>query len=173
VLSVSGSAAAWYLLRTKAGQERRAAAQLRRIADEREVLLPLMKTQVRRSGGMVELVTPLFPCYLFARLDVQREWTNLYFARGLREVVRFGDEPAVVPEWAIGELKQRCANGPVELPRPALLPGKSVKVVEGRLLELEGIFERYLSGSKRVAILLSLMGGTRALLPARMVVPVA
>ncbi len=170
MLSVSGAEVAWYLLRTKAGQERRVEAQVRRIADE--VLLPLTKSRVRRLDRLVESVTPLFPCYLFAWFDFQREWRNLRSVRGLQGMVRFGGEPAVVPECMIGELKQRCAQGPVELVHRAFLPGESVKVVDGPLWDLEGIFERRLSGSERVAILLSLMGGTRVLLPASMVVSV-
>lgn len=166
-----GAREAWFLLHTKAGQERRAAVQVRRVADE--VLMLLMKTRVRRQGKMIESVVPLFPCYLFAFLDIQREWSNLHFTRGLQGVVRFGGEPAVVPERIIGELKQRCAHGPVEPVSRVPVPGESVKVVDGPLLNLEGIFDRHLSGSKRVAILLSLMGGARALLPADIIVPVA
>lgn len=161
----------WYLLRTKAGEERRAREQLRPIADD--VLLPLMKARVRRWGRMVESVAPLFPCYLFALLDLEREWKNVRYTRGLRELVCFGGEPAVVAARIICELKARCARGPVELPRRLLLPGEAVKVVDGRFRELEGIFESHLSGSERVAILLSLMGGARAVLPASMVVPAA
>jgi len=138
-----------------------------------DVLLPLVKVRVRRCNRMVASVAPLFPCYMFALLDFERESARLRYTRGLREIVRFGDVPAVVPDWIIGELKQRCAYGPLELPRRRLLPHESVRVAEGPLRDLEGIFEDYLSGSERVVLLLSLMGGARALLPGDMVVPAA
>jgi len=162
----------WYLLRTKAGEERRAQAQLSRLAAD--VLLPLMKVRVRRWGRMVESVGPLFPCYLFALFDLEREYRQVRYARGVRELPRFGAQPPVVAEWIVSELKQRCAGGPLELPKRMLVPYERVMVIDGPFREFEGIFERYLSGLERVAILFSMMGaGARAVLPASMVVPVA
>ncbi len=159
----------WYLLRTKAGEERRAREHLARIADE--ALLPLLKVRVRRWGRMAESVAPLFPCYLFAKLDLEREFGHLRYTRGVRELVRFGDQPAVVPEWIVTDLRRRCADGPVELPPRMLSAGERVRVIEGPLRDFEGVFERYLSGPERVGILLSMMGsGARAVMPANMIV---
>ena len=162
----------WYLLRTKAGEERRAQAQLSRLVAD--VLSPLMKVRVRRWGRMVDSVGPLFPCYLFARFDLEREYGQVRYPRGIRDIPRFGAQPAVVPEWIVGELRQRCTGGPLELPKRMLVTHERVMVIDGPFREFEGIFERYLSGQERVAILFSMMGaGARAVLPARMVVPVA
>jgi transcriptional antiterminator RfaH len=161
----------WYLLRTKAGEERKAEGEISRFPAE--VLLPLMKVRVRRWSKMVETVAPLFPCYLFVLFDPERDYTRIRFTRGVRELVCFGSYPALVPKWIIEGLKQRCADGPVELPKRRLSAGESVVVVDGPLRELEGIFEQYLSGAERVAILLMLMGGTRVVLPASKVVSLA
>lgn len=161
----------WYLLRTKAGEERRAHLHLSSLAAD--VLAPLIKVRVRRWGRMVESVGPLFPCYLFALFDLEREYRQVRYARGVRDLPRFGAEPPVVPEPIIVELKQRCAGGPLELPKRVLVPDERVMVIDGPFREFEAIFERYLSGSERVAILFSMMGGgARAVLPASMVVPV-
>lgn len=160
----------WYLIRTKAGEERRVEQQIGRFAAER--LLPLVKVRVRRWNRSVESVGPLFPCYLFALFDFERDYVQLRYTGGLTEIVCFGGEPAVAPEWLIGELKERCERGPVELPERRFLPGEPVTVVDGPLRELEGIFERHLSGIERVGILLRTMGReVRATLPATMVVP--
>jgi transcriptional antiterminator RfaH len=111
---------------------------------------------------------------MFALLDFERECARLRYTHGLRDIVRFGNEPVVVPERIIGELKKRCASGPLELPERTLVAHERVTVTDGPFREFEGVFERYLSGSERVAILFCVMGaGARALLPARMVVPVA
>jgi transcription elongation factor/antiterminator RfaH len=163
--------AEWYLVRTKAGEERRANEQLFRVADE--TLLPLMKVSVRRWSKLVEMIVPLFACYLFALFDVERDYNHVRHSRGVQYVVRNGDLPAVVPKWIIAELRARCAEGPIEITRRELLPGEPVRVVRGPFREFEGIFERNLSGSERVAILFSTMGaGARVVLPASMVVPV-
>jgi transcriptional antiterminator RfaH len=168
----TGGNAQWYLLRTKAGEESRAYAQVRRLAAD--VALPLAKVRVYRWGRLVESVAPLFPCYLFALFDLTREYGRIRYTRGLRDVVRFGGQPAIVPEWTISELKRRCAAGPVELPTRELLRGQRVRVAAGPFRDFEGIFERPLSGGERIAILLSVVGGgVRTLLPATMVVPMA
>jgi transcriptional antiterminator RfaH len=163
--------AKWYLLRTRAGQERLAHDHLARIAVE--VLLPLVRVRVRRWSRIVDSIAPLFPSYLFTQLDYERECSRVRFTRGVREFVCFGHEPAIVQEWIIEEIKQRCAQGPVELPQRSLSPGEAVRLIEGPLQGFEGVFEGYLSGTQRVAILLSAMSAARAVIPARMVVPVA
>lgn len=161
----------WHSLRTRAGEEQAARSQVSRLAAD--VLLPLSKVRVRRRTRLVASVAPLFPCYMFALLDFEREYARLRYTRGLRGVVCFGDQPAVVPEWLIGELKQRCEHGPVELPERMFVPHERVMVIDGPFREFEGIFQRYLSGSERVAILFSTIGaGVRAVLPASMIVPV-
>jgi transcriptional antiterminator RfaH len=161
----------WYLLRTRAGKEHTAESQVSRLTGD--VLLPLLRVRVHRSNRMVASVAPLFPCYLFARFDFELECARLRYTRGLQGVVCFGDQPAIVPEWLITELKQRCEQGPVELPEPRLLRGAPVLVVDGPFRDFEGVFERHLPGTQRVAILLRTMGReVRSELSATMVVPV-
>jgi transcriptional antiterminator RfaH len=158
----------WYLLRTKAGEERRANAHLARFADE--TFLPLMKGRVRRWGKQVDVIVPLFACYLFAVFDLEREYNHVRHTSGVQYVVQYGGESAVVPESIIRELKARCARGPIEIPKRKFLAGETVRVVGGPFREFEGIFERNLSGPERVAILLSAMGaGARVVMPSSMV----
>jgi transcriptional antiterminator RfaH len=158
----------WYLIRTKAGGERRAYEHLIRFADE--TFLPLIKVQARRWDKQVDVIVPLFACYLFAVLDLEREYNHVRHTSGVQYVVHYGGMPAVVPEWIICDLKARCTRGPIEIPKPELLAGEPVRVVGGPFREFEGIFERKLSGPERVAILLSALGaGARVVLPASMI----
>jgi transcriptional antiterminator RfaH len=158
----------WYLVRTKAGEERRANEHLTRFAAE--TFFPLMKVRVRRWGKLVEVIVPLFACYLFAVFDLEREYNRVRHTSGVQYVVHYGVQPAVVPEWIVRELKARCAKGPIEIPKRELLAGEPVRVVGGPFREFEGIFERNLSGLERVAIFLSAMGvGARVVMPASMV----
>jgi transcriptional antiterminator RfaH len=160
----------WFLLRTNAGRERVALNQVTQVAAE--VLLPLIQLNVRRWGKLVKSVGPLFPGYLFAKFDFECHYANVRYARGIRGLVSFGTEPAVVPDWIINQLRQRCASGPVEVPRRILTRPEQVTVIGGLFSTFEGIFDRYISGRERVVILLSAMhGGARVILPARMVAP--
>jgi transcriptional antiterminator RfaH len=167
-----GSKLDWHLLRTKAGEERRARDQISRLATE--VLLPLVRVQVRRWERLTETVAALFPGYLFARFDIERDYNQLRYTRGVRQIVCFGGEPAPVPAWIIEELKLRCANGPIHLAVRGFVPGERVIVTSGPFRQFEGIFERRLTGPERVAVLLSVMGGERrVVLPSGMVMPSA
>lgn len=143
----------WRLIRTKSGRERMVGEQL--ALSLPEVLLPLLRTTVRRWGRLAKTVAPLFPCYVFARFDLGPEYARVRYSSGVRELVRAGNEPLVVPEEIIAKLKQRCAAGPVELPAVTLKSGDCVRIVEGPLRGLEAVFERYLSSVERVALLMS------------------
>jgi transcription elongation factor/antiterminator RfaH len=158
----------WYLVRTKAGAERRANENLSRFADE--TFLPLMKGRARRSGKQIEVIVPLFTSYLFAVFDQGREYNHVRYTSGVQYIVRSGNELVLVPQHIIWELKARCANGPVEIPKPTFFAGDTVRIVAGPFSEFVGIFERHLSGPERVAILLNAMGaGTRVVIPGHMV----
>jgi transcriptional antiterminator RfaH len=158
----------WYLVRTKAGEERRANDHLIRLADD--TFLPLMKVHVRRWSKLVESIVPLFACYVFAKFDLERDYKHVCHTSGVRYVVRNGDQPAVVPEWIILDLRARCAEGPIEIPKRELLVGETVRVIGGPFQEFEGIFQRRVSGTERVVILLSAMGaGARVVMPANIV----
>ncbi|SRR5579875_384290 len=160
----------WYLLRTKAGEERRARDQVGRFAAD--VLLPLIRVRIRRWGRLAESVAPLFPCYLFALLDLEHESATLRCTPGIREVVVVGGEAAIVPQPIIDELKLRCSRGPIELPQRAFAPKQRVQVMDGPFRDFEAVFERTLSGAERVAILLRIMGReTRVVLPAKLLAP--
>jgi transcriptional antiterminator RfaH len=166
-----GSPAQWYLLRTKVREERRAELQLWRFATG--VLLPLAKAHVSRLRRAAEGSRPLFPGYVFARLELERDFAMVRYTRGIREIVRFGAEAAIVPGWIISEIVQRCSCGPIELPKPVLVRNQRLIVTDGPLRNFEAIFERYLPGSQRIAILLSAMScGARAVLPENMVAPI-
>jgi hypothetical protein len=87
---------------------------------------------------------------MFALFDFERDYVLPGYAGGLREIVCFGGEPAVAPQWLIGELKQRCEREPVELPEHRLCQASLLQWLTGPSESLRGsssdIF-RGLSGS--------------------------
>ncbi len=157
----------WYLLQTKPQLERSVCNRLR--ASGADVLLPLLRKSVSRQGKLVSSVRPLFPSYLFVLPKEGCDQITLQFLPGVRGLVRFGTEPAPVPRSVIEELQWRCAQGPIDLPSEPLRSGVRVRVTQGPFSEFEGIFEHYLSGRERVAILLSVLGAATV----RLVVPAA
>ena len=158
----------WFLVYTKAQLERSVLERLKLAG--MDALLPLLKRRVRRWDRLVSSVGPLFPCYLFVLPRDRQERSAIEFLPGVRGLVRFGSEPSPVPRSIIEELKQRCAAGPLELPSKPFKMGGPVRVTHGPFRNFEGIFERHLSGTERVAILFSaLQGAVRVVLPTDMV----
>jgi transcriptional antiterminator RfaH len=144
---------AWYLVRTKSGKER--SLYDRFGPSLPEVFMPSIRSTVRRWGQPAKVVGPLFPCYLFARFDLDTDYLRVRHASGVRDLVRAGDEPRIVPEEVVADLKRRCAGGPVEIAVAPFQSGERVRVATGPLRGLDAIFDRYLSGAERVAIFLA------------------
>lgn len=160
----------WYLVHTKAGKEVSVRGQLGEWLPE--AFLPTLKVRIHRWGKLVTSVSPLFPCYVFARLPARCELRRLRYTLGVREIVRAGEEPLVVPGAVIDQLKHRCADGPVEFLTKAFHKGEQVMIADGAFRGFDAVFEQYLSGPQRVAILLSSMTETsiRVVLPASSIV---
>lgn len=64
---------------------------------------------LRRHAGRSEMVNrPFFPGYLFVRLDLDRDqWRPIMYSRGVRAIVRFGDELGIVPDGVVEGLLAR------------------------------------------------------------------
>jgi transcriptional antiterminator RfaH len=143
----------WRLIRTKSGKER---SVLERLVPELPALfLPQMKTRALRRGKLIDRVVPLFPCYLFARFDVQSQYRRVRYTPGIREVLSAGGEFSIVPREIVEDLQQRCAHGPIEISPEPLRHGERVRVMDGPFRGIDAVFESYLPGNERVRILLS------------------
>ena len=156
----------WYLVRTKTGKERWVRDQLANAVPE--VFLPMLKAKAPRWGRMAVSIAPLFPCYVFARFDLQRQYFDVKYMAGVRTIVSAGIDPLVVPAAIVSEIRRRGVDDVIEIPDKPFGTGERVVVVEGLFRGFEAIFQRYLSGAERVAILLSAVesGGLRVVLSA-------
>jgi len=128
----------WYLVHTRAGKEASVRGQLSESLPE--VFLPTLKVQIHRWDKLVTSVSPLFPCYVFARFVARCDLRRVDYTHGVREVVRAGEEPSVVPSSVIDELKARCAHGPVELPIEPLRKGEPVTIANGAFKGFDAMF---------------------------------
>lgn len=156
----------WYLVRTKTGKERWVRDQL--TAQLPEVFLPLLEARTQRWGKLAWSIVPLFPGYVFARLDPQKHYFDVRYLPGVHGLVSAGNDPIAVPPGVIDEIRRRGVNGVVKIEEKNFDNGDQVRVVQGPFRGFEAIFERYLSGTERIAILLSAIDaqGLRVVLPA-------
>jgi len=156
----------WYLIQTKNGKERWVRDRL--CTQLPEVFLPLLEARMPRWGRLVWSIAPLFPGYLFARLELQKDYFAVRYLPGVQGLVSAGNDPIAVPSIVIEEIRRRSVNGVIKIVEKEFAKGARLKVVEGQFRGFEAIFERYLSGAQRIAILLSAIDakGLRVLLPA-------
>lgn len=147
----------WYLVYTKPRHEELALANLMR--QGYQAYLPRLRHWRKRRGKRVEVIEPLFPRYLFILLDNQLDnWSPIRSTLGVTSLVRFGTDPARVPDAFVAHLQEReNAEGLHEWVEPALVPGDTVRVAEGPFQGYEGVVLAP-TGQERVILLLDLVG---------------
>lgn len=147
----------WYLIRTKVGCEH--IAEERLMDQDYLVYLPRLIARRRRFGRRTQVVSPLFPSYLFLQLSIGvQDLAPAKSTKGVLGLVRFGEEYAVVPQPVIDGLR-RHEDPAVQLRRidDPLKPQSRVRITGGPFSHFEGI---YLSESPddRVTVLLNILG---------------
>jgi len=148
----------WYVVRTKARSEGFAAATLRsrdvQVYYPRLVVAPWSRRPAESDGA----TEPLFPGYLFVRIDLGRDHARVAWTPGVRSFVAFGDDaPEPVDESVVELLRRRADGGELLQPRAALRPGEPVEIRNGPFAGLLGIIDRPVSGSGRVHVLLEIL----------------
>src|SRR5690606_13714573 len=97
-------------------------------------LWPRVHRMRRGAAGMREAVECLFPNYLFLQADPDHEsLAPVRSTRGAIGLVRFGAEPAKVPQVVIDAIRARVdeADGLLRLGMPDWRPGSRVCISEG------------------------------------------
>jgi len=147
----------WYLVYTKPRQE--TVAKINLVRQGYETYLPLTRQPRRRQGKRVAVTAPMFPRYLFIRLDDQTDnWGPIRSTLGVVSLVRFGQTPAKVPLDLIALLRSHEDDqGFQVLPVDDYQRGRRVRITEGSLMGCEGIYLAR-SGRDRVLLLLEIMG---------------
>jgi transcriptional antiterminator RfaH len=150
---------AWYCARTQPKHEQIAARSLRSRFGL-DVFNPRLKMERSTRRGVVRVIEPLFPCYVFVRCDLSERIDQIRHTNGISSLVRFGVRIPTVPDEVVEELRQ-CfeTEEPMEV-EDRLTPGSSVTLVEGPFLGTQGVIVRVLPAKRRVQILLDFLGQT-------------
>jgi transcription antitermination factor NusG len=147
----------WFCIHTRPKKESQVATLLR---DEigREVYLPRLRLRrtIRRVKRVV--ITPLFPRYLFCRMDMGLHYRSVRYAKDVIEVVRFGEHAAVVPDSVIEELR-RWAGEAVDTVtlEPELREGDMVEIADGPMRGLRALIVNMRNDRDRVTVLLTML----------------
>lgn len=148
--------ASWYAVQTKSRGERIAVENLNRQGFTTH--LPLIKAARHRRGRWQGTIEPLFPGYLFVKLDVEQNAAPIRSTRGVVGMVRFGKEPQPVPHTIMRALLEaQSGEGSAIDPDSLFKAGDRVTLVEGPMKGLTAIVQAK-TGQDRVLLLLDLLG---------------
>ena len=147
----------WYCVHTKPLKEAPAAAHLKATLGL-ETYFPRLKQQktIRRVRRVI--ISPLFPRYFFCRFDRSTLYRAVRYAPDVIAVVSSGEDPVVVGDVIIEELK-RWAGEAVDVItiQPGLRPGDLVEITDGPMRGLQAIILHERNDRDRVAVLLSML----------------
>ena len=141
----------WYVIYTKPKCEDSTALQLRNAGIE--TLNPKIKTKKYVRRKYIPVIEPLFPTYIFACFDSEKQGHMIKYTRGVKFIVG-KQNPLTVPQEIIEAIQERM-QGDIVTPVPEKLQkGDRVIIKEGPFVSFYGIFERDIPGRERAMILL-------------------
>jgi transcriptional antiterminator RfaH len=147
----------WYLVHTKPRQELLALENLHR--QGYECYLPRMRVEKIRGRKASTANEPMFPRYLFIRLDSGEQgksWSPIRSTLGVSQLVQFGGRPARVDDALVAHLIERERALPEQVLFSA---GDSVVITQGPFAGLEAVYQTR-DAEKRSLILLEILTKT-------------
>jgi transcriptional antiterminator RfaH len=151
------SCPAWYCARTKPKHEHIAAANLRKNL-QLEVFHPQLRVERATQRGVVRIIEPLFPCYVFIRCVLEAKLTEIQHTAGVNGLVRFGQKIPHVDDSRIEELQEFFTAGePMEV-ESRLGPGDEVRIADGVFAGVRAFVLRAMPARMRVQVLLDFLG---------------
>ena len=149
---------AWYCARTKPKHEHIAAANVRKHL-KLEVFNPRLRMERATQRGIVRSVEPLFPCYIFVRCVIEEKLNEIQHMNGVSSLVRFGHRIPKVGDTIIEELQKHFeAEEPMAV-EDRLSPSDEVTIADGAFAGMQAKVLRVMPATRRVQILLDILGG--------------
>jgi transcription antitermination factor NusG len=143
----------WFALQVRTRHEQWVASHLE--GNGFELFLPLYKCRKRWSDRIKESELPLFPGYLFCRLDPQDRLPILK-TPGVIQIVGYNRHPVPVDELEISSLQKLVSSGIPNQPWPYLQAGELVRIEAGPLRGLEGRVVDF-KGNHRLVLSITLL----------------
>lgn len=151
---ITSATTAWYLVHTKPRQEDVALANLQR--QGYQCYLPQMRIERIRRRKAEIATEPMFPRYLFIRLDSSdqgKSWSPIRSTLGVNQLVHFGARAAKVEDALVELLRQREQTMPLD---PMFHSGDSVIITDGPFAGIEAIYQTA-DAERRAFILLEIL----------------
>jgi transcriptional antiterminator RfaH len=148
---------AWVAVNTQAHRESIAAQNLER--QEFEVYCPRLLKRVRHARKARDVLRPMFPGYLFVRVDSDlQRWRPIRSTIGVRSVVSCGDRLSVLNGTFIANLKAREIDGIIVKPDSPFQIGQQIRMAGGPFDGLIGTIIE-MDEKERLTVLMDLLNG--------------
>jgi transcriptional antiterminator RfaH len=144
----------WYVIYSKPQKEEYAKFHL--CSKGLEVFFP--RLLLPQSSKRRKRVVPLFPNYLFVRLQIfSSEYAYAIWSPGVSRIVSFNGSPASVDEKIIGFLRAQANSEGIIMARSDLRVGQQVRFCGGAFDGLIGLIQNVPDAKGRVQVLMKLL----------------
>ena len=137
----------WFAILARTGREKNATLLLENAGYE--CYLPVIRFTRQWSDRLKEIELPLFPGYLFCRMNPHNRLPVL-MTPGVIQIVGVGKTPIPVEEQEIDAIQRVGKSGISLMPWPYLQVGQAARIEAGPLRGVTGIVIRIKSGLKLV-----------------------
>ena len=144
----------WFVCQVNPREEKRAKFFLE--LKTFKVYLPMMEAQRAIGATRIFVQRPLFPSYLFVRLNAEKEVPFVRWTKGVRNLLPESLHPVAVDDPVVESIQALGQRDGI-IRRQPLRRSDKVRILSGPFKELLGVFDEWSSDQGRVRILLSLV----------------
>ena len=155
------NAESWYAIWTRSHCERLVEQQLTaRGFSPFLPEIPIPRQSAKRAPRNQGKIAPMFPGYLFVRDAMTKErYVEMLGVRGIVRVLEDGwTRLTPIPESDIDAIRHIVESGVAVFPHPLLQQGDRVRVMDGPLSGIEGIFVTDSQQKGRLVVTIDLLG---------------
>lgn len=145
--------AQWYVVYSKPRKEEFAKFHLQR----KGVKVFLPRILLPQSTNKRKRIIPLFPNYLFVRINLFEESHYVVWSPGVKRFVSFDGTPAPLEDEFVAFLKRQESPEGIIAARSNLRAGNEVQITAGPLAGLAAIIQETTNSKGRVKVLLQLL----------------
>lgn len=141
----------WYVVQSKPREEHRAEHFLR----EKGFItyLPLMEISSLKGLRNIIEQKPLFPRYLFCRFDPEENLPHVRWTRGVAKILPESIRPVSVDDEVVNAIRDLEQDDGI-IRKRSLKKNDRIRISQGPLKDILGIFERWTSDRGRILVLL-------------------
>lgn len=147
----------WFVVMSKPGRENDITARLNGAGYP--AFNPKLNQYCKKRGQYI--VQPLFPLYIFVKLDIEKDFKTINYTRGVLRILGIGKTPYPINEKIVEELKKRCIEGDVIEAKycfeDEMKIGDKVQITNGPLEGIEAVVSGTYNDKQRVEILFELI----------------